>query len=138
MHPKCLEKLEMHPTTFSADAARWISSKCSILECYNLRFMQNGHGFKASKLFNQIQRTSIQVTYVTTTSLLLACTSLALGKEIHYCIMSSGLDLNAFVGSFRIDMYVKCRRVEDAHQVFEKTHQRCGFVECNDFRICPK
>lgn len=87
-------------------------------------FVQNGNDEKALKLFYQMQRTGIQANSMTMASILPGCTNLALGKEMHDYIMSSGLDINAYVGSSLIDMYVKCGSVEDARQVFDKLHQR--------------
>lgn len=55
-------------------------------------------------------------------SVLSACAnmgSLKHGKEIHECIIRSGLHSDVVVGSALVDMYVKCRSIQEAHTVFE-------------------
>jgi len=49
------------------------------------------------------------------------CTSVGAleeGKHVHEQIIHCGFESDIFVGSSLIDMYVKCRAVEDAQRVF--------------------
>ncbi len=42
------------------------------------------------------------------------------GRCVHQQIIQSGLDSDVFVGNSLIDMYAKCRSMEDSWRVFNK------------------
>ena len=46
------------------------------------------------------------------------------GREVHGEIIRSGFKSNVFVMNAIVDMYAKCGSMENAHQVFEKMHER--------------
>eukprot|EP01018_Ginkgo_biloba_P008758 Gb_27491 [translate_table: standard] len=87
------------------------------------------HGFdeEALTLFYQMQRTGIQPDQFTFASVLPAFANLASleqGKEIHEHIHRSGFHSNLYVESALIDMYVKCRSIDNARKVFDKMPER--------------
>jgi pentatricopeptide repeat protein len=60
---------------------------------------------------------------VTFMGVLNACASVAAleeGRCVHEQIIESGWDSDVFVGSSLVDMYAKCRSLEDAWRVFTK------------------
>eukprot|EP01018_Ginkgo_biloba_P019437 Gb_16587 [translate_table: standard] len=74
-----------------------------------------------------MQRTGIRPDQFTFSSVLPACGHLATlkdGKEIHQSIIKSGFEYDVVVGSALVDMYVKCRKIEDARHVFDEIPQR--------------
>ncbi len=42
------------------------------------------------------------------------------GRHVHHQIIQSGSEADVFVGSNLVDMYAKCRSLEDAWKVFNK------------------
>lgn len=46
------------------------------------------------------------------------------GMEIHGQVIKTGYELDVFVGGVLVDMYCRCRSVEDAIQVFEEMRHR--------------
>eukprot|EP01018_Ginkgo_biloba_P001708 Gb_40749 [translate_table: standard] len=90
-------------------------------------YTQNGHGEKALELFKQMQRVGLKPNLKTFASVLPACAKLALleeGKEIHEEIIRTGFQSDVFVESALVDMYAKCGSIDNAHNVFNKMHQR--------------
>eukprot|EP01018_Ginkgo_biloba_P019613 Gb_41545 [translate_table: standard] len=86
-----------------------------------------GCGEEAVALFARMQRTGIQPNQFTLVSVLPACANLAsveYGKEVHEDVIRTGYQANVYVGSALVDMYVKCGRIEDAHQVFDRMPER--------------
>eukprot|EP01018_Ginkgo_biloba_P019323 Gb_30147 [translate_table: standard] len=90
-------------------------------------YARYGYDEEALTLFYQMQRTGIEPNEFTFASVLPACANLAsleLGKEVHEEIIRSGFHSNVFVGSALVDMYVKCRSIKDAREVFDKMPDR--------------
>eukprot|EP01018_Ginkgo_biloba_P025680 Gb_11081 [translate_table: standard] len=90
-------------------------------------YAQHGEGKQALYLFCQMQRETMKLDQFTFASVLSACASLEaldLGKQVHTHIIKFGLESNVFVGSALVDMYSKCRGVDDARQVFDKMSVR--------------
>eukprot|EP01018_Ginkgo_biloba_P019068 Gb_40768 [translate_table: standard] len=84
-------------------------------------YVQNGFGNEALNVFHQMQLADTKVNTVTVASVISACAdlvSLQLGKEIHGYLIKSGFQSDLLVGNALIDMYAKCRSIDDAHQVF--------------------
>eukprot|EP01018_Ginkgo_biloba_P002453 Gb_38938 [translate_table: standard] len=78
---------------------------------------------KALNIFCQMQRTGMKPNHFTLSSILRACTSLAVlehGKQVHVHVIKSRFELDEFVGSALVDMYAKCGIVEDARKWFDK------------------
>jgi len=90
-------------------------------------YVQNGQGGESLKLFSQMQLAGMKADSVTVSSILPACANLAdleQGKKIHDYITSSGFESDVFVGSALVDMYAKCRSIENARHVFDKMSRR--------------
>eukprot|EP01018_Ginkgo_biloba_P031907 Gb_25356 [translate_table: standard] len=86
-------------------------------------YVMQGYCQEALTLFYQMQRTGVQPNHFTFTSALTACANLTVrknGKEIHEEIIRSGFQSNVFVGNALVDMYGKCRSLEDARRVFDR------------------
>eukprot|EP01018_Ginkgo_biloba_P000564 Gb_28902 [translate_table: standard] len=82
---------------------------------------------EAFKHFCQMKRSGMQPDHFTFSTLLSACASMASlkhGKEVHNHIIKTGLELDIFVGSALVDMYAKCRSIENARLVFDKLPKR--------------
>ncbi|RVW48120.1 Pentatricopeptide repeat-containing protein [Vitis vinifera] len=65
--------------------------------------------------------------------------NLQMGRLIHHIVYKFGLDLDHFVCAALVDMYVKCREIEDARFLFDKMQERDlvtwtvmigGYAEC--------
>ncbi|KAK9285497.1 hypothetical protein L1049_024691 [Liquidambar formosana] len=83
---------------------------------------QNGREEVALTKFRQMIRNSINPNSFTLSSILQACSSLAMldqGKQIHAIVMKFGLDRNKFTGAALIDLYGKCGSTEMARSVFD-------------------
>eukprot|EP01018_Ginkgo_biloba_P022393 Gb_37554 [translate_table: standard] len=90
-------------------------------------YAQNGHSYEALKLFSQMQFEGVKPDTVTVSSVLPACTQLAVlknGKEIHDYVIRSGYDLDVAVANSLVAMYARCRSIENARQVFDKMSEK--------------
>eukprot|EP01018_Ginkgo_biloba_P009793 Gb_07725 [translate_table: standard] len=88
---------------------------------------QNGCFDEALKLFRQMQLTNVKPSSITFSSVLSACANLAdlqLGKEVHEDILRNGYQSDVFLGSALVDMYTKCKCIEDARHVFNEMPKR--------------
>jgi pentatricopeptide repeat protein len=88
-----------------------------------------GEGEKALELFQQMQLDGMQPDPVTSVRMLNACASVAAleeGRCVHEQIIQSGCESDTFVGSSLVDMYVKCRSMEDAWRTFNKMPSQNG------------
>ncbi|KAJ7533112.1 hypothetical protein O6H91_13G033800 [Diphasiastrum complanatum] len=106
------------------------------------RHVKDGRCLKAIELFHQMQKEGLLLHKITFLRVLKACTDLALveeGRRIHTQIVEYGFMADIFVGSCLIDMYSKCRSIEDASRVFNdmlKCDVACwnamilGYVKC--------
>eukprot|EP01018_Ginkgo_biloba_P008642 Gb_28779 [translate_table: standard] len=90
-------------------------------------YAQNGHFNDTLNLFRQMHVTGVKPNSDTFASVIQACANLEalpMGKEVHKDIIVRGFQIDVFVGSALVDMYAKCRSIENACQVFEKMPQR--------------
>eukprot|EP01018_Ginkgo_biloba_P030411 Gb_26159 [translate_table: standard] len=90
-------------------------------------YSQNECASEALELFCQMQLTGMQLKNITLANVVLACAQLEAllqGKEIHAYIIRGGFELVVFLGNALIDMYLKCRSVEFAWEVFKRMSQR--------------
>eukprot|EP01018_Ginkgo_biloba_P001353 Gb_22629 [translate_table: standard] len=87
-------------------------------------YARHGYGEEALALFYKMQRTGIQPDQFAFASVLPACASLAVLKEVHKEIIRSGFESDVFVVNALVDMYAKYGRVEDARELFNKMPQR--------------
>ncbi|XP_057864380.2 pentatricopeptide repeat-containing protein At2g33680 [Cryptomeria japonica] len=92
-------------------------------------YVQHEYNDKALKVLVQMQGADVKPNGFTFSSVLRACAGLAAleeGKQIHAVISKVGFGLDVFIGSSLVDMYAKCRQVDDAQQMFDKMPQRSG------------
>ncbi|KAH6802978.1 Pentatricopeptide repeat superfamily protein [Perilla frutescens var. frutescens] len=85
-------------------------------------FTQNGNGVAALKLFIRMLREGSEFSEFALSSVLCACASNVLAsesKQLHAFVVKSSMESNAFVATALLDVYAKCRSVEDALRVFE-------------------
>eukprot|EP01018_Ginkgo_biloba_P016323 Gb_33311 [translate_table: standard] len=90
-------------------------------------YSKYGNDEEALRLFCLMHRTGIRPDQFTLASVVSTCANLAAldhGKEIHGNIIRSAFQPDVFVGSGLVDMYVKCRSIKDARQVFDKMPER--------------
>ncbi|XP_042516915.1 pentatricopeptide repeat-containing protein At2g03880, mitochondrial [Macadamia integrifolia] len=88
-------------------------------------FAQNGNGDEALDLFKQMKQAGFPANQATLTSVLRACTSLALaelGRQVHAHIMKFERDL--ILNNALLDMYCKCGSLEDANSTFNRMTEK--------------
>ncbi|KAH8510156.1 hypothetical protein H0E87_007905 [Populus deltoides] len=82
-------------------------------------FAQNSDGDEALRLFKRMKRAGFLAQQTTLTSVLRACTGLALlelGRQVHVHVLKYDQDL--ILNNALLDMYCKCGSLEDANAVF--------------------
>ncbi|XP_057861159.2 uncharacterized protein LOC131069670 [Cryptomeria japonica] len=87
----------------------------------------NGPYEEAIKLYYQMQEQGTYPDGYTYPFVLKACAALSAlqqGREIHYQIVRSGIELDVFIGTALVDMYAKCVCLDEARQVFDKMSQK--------------
>eukprot|EP01018_Ginkgo_biloba_P034752 Gb_24816 [translate_table: standard] len=90
-------------------------------------YVRYGYADEALTLFYEMLREGIQPNQFTFATILPACANLAAvehGKKIHEEVIRGEFQSDIFVGSALVDMYVKCRNVENARHVFDKMPHR--------------
>ncbi|KAH9326989.1 hypothetical protein KI387_007167 [Taxus chinensis] len=90
-------------------------------------FTRNGNAREALKLFDKMQAEGVKPNQFTLATIVKACGSaeaLEQGKGVHNYIIENGFELDAVVRSSLLHMYVKCGRIEDAHNMFDKMSER--------------
>eukprot|EP01018_Ginkgo_biloba_P037442 Gb_29881 [translate_table: standard] len=93
-------------------------------------YARNGLCEETLALYYQMQRVGIQPDNFTFPFVLKACadmSSLSEGKRIHHHIIKTGFESHIFVETALIDMYAKCKSMENAHQVFDRMSTRDAF-----------
>eukprot|EP01018_Ginkgo_biloba_P011139 Gb_03380 [translate_table: standard] len=85
---------------------------------------RHGLAEEALTLFYNMQRGGIQPNEFTFASILPVCENLATVKEVHEEIIRSGCQSDVFVASALVDMYAKCRNLENARHVFDRMPER--------------
>ncbi|XP_050214845.1 pentatricopeptide repeat-containing protein At2g03880, mitochondrial [Mercurialis annua] len=84
-------------------------------------FAQNNDGDEALYLFKRMTRDGFRANQATLTSVLRACTGLALlelGRQLHVHVFKHDRDL--ILNNALLDMYCKCGSLEDANHVFSR------------------
>lgn len=88
-------------------------------------FAQNSEGDEALNLYKNMKRAGFHADQSTLTSVLRACTALALlelGRQVHIHVLKYGQDL--ILNNALLDMYCKCGSLEDANLVFGRMEER--------------
>ncbi|XP_059647015.1 pentatricopeptide repeat-containing protein At3g24000, mitochondrial-like [Cornus florida] len=83
------------------------------------------------RIFNQMLVEGFKPNMYTFISILRSCSSLSnvgFGKQVHGHIIKDNLDGNGFVGTALVDMYAKCRCLEDAEVIFNRLNERDIFT----------
>ncbi|KAJ4975860.1 hypothetical protein NE237_000966 [Protea cynaroides] len=86
-------------------------------------YERNGLQLEALNMFPLMQRAGIKPNFPSLISVLSVCASLAIlahGRQIHATVVKSQFDLDVFVASALITMYVKCGDLVKARQVFDR------------------
>ncbi|XP_057846895.2 pentatricopeptide repeat-containing protein At2g39620 [Cryptomeria japonica] len=101
------------------DSASWNT----IIAAYR-RF---GYPHEAVTLFQYMQQTGFQPNKFTFASVIPACAELGFleqGMDIHQIITEGGFLSDIVVGNCLVDMYIKCGRMDEAREVFDRMTQR--------------
>ncbi|KAL5705958.1 Pentatricopeptide repeat-containing protein [Ranunculus cassubicifolius] len=88
-------------------------------------FAQNGKGDEALDIFKYMKRAGFPADQATLTSVLRACTGLALlelGRQLHTHVVKFNTDL--IINNALLDMYCKCGSLDDARCAFEQMSER--------------
>ncbi|KAH8965947.1 hypothetical protein BDL97_04G143100 [Sphagnum fallax] len=88
-----------------------------------MAYVKCGQDQQALKLYQQMQREGMQPDAFTFVGVLNACAGIMALKEgrcVHEQIIQSGCESNLFVGCSLVDMYAKCRSLEEAQRVFNR------------------
>eukprot|EP01018_Ginkgo_biloba_P009890 Gb_09361 [translate_table: standard] len=87
----------------------------------------NGHDEDALKCFCQMQWKGMKPDHFTFTSVIGVFSNpkaLELGRQVHVCIIKTGLESELPVGNALVTMYAKCGSIEDARKLFWKMLKR--------------
>ncbi|KAK6144632.1 hypothetical protein DH2020_021452 [Rehmannia glutinosa] len=90
-------------------------------------YTQNGDGEGALKLFVRMLGEGSEFSEFALSSVLCACASKILAfesKQLHAFAVKASMESNAFVGTALLDVYAKCRSIEDAFRVFESMPEK--------------
>ncbi|KAG6397403.1 hypothetical protein SASPL_143570 [Salvia splendens] len=85
-------------------------------------YTQNGNDEAALSLFAWMLREGSEFSEFALSSALCACASNFLpfeSKQLHALVVKSSMESNAFIGTTLLDVYAKCRFINDALHVFE-------------------
>ncbi|XP_058113989.1 putative pentatricopeptide repeat-containing protein At3g25970 [Magnolia sinica] len=88
----------------------------------------NGGDYEAAWLLLRAMRMGgfglDQYTFGSTLKAIASVNCVGFGRQIHTVVIKMGFEQNVFSGSALVDMYAKCRRIEDASAVFERMPDR--------------
>ncbi|MED6194427.1 hypothetical protein PIB30_028457 [Stylosanthes scabra] len=129
-----------YPDSFVLTCLIDVYSKCGLIECARhvfdeisernvvswtsmiVAYVQNECAREGLTLFNKMRECFMYGNEFTVVSLVNACTklrSLHQGKWVHGFVIKSGIEVNSFLASSLLDMYVKCGDLRDAQKVFD-------------------
>ncbi|KAF2301899.1 hypothetical protein GH714_030256 [Hevea brasiliensis] len=118
MYAKCGE-IECSRGVFDECLDRNVVSWTSMIAGY----VQNDCPVEGLILFNRMREGLIAANQFTVGSLVTACTKLGAlhqGKWVHGYAIKNGVELNSYVVTALLDMYVKCGVIRDARSLFDK------------------
>ncbi|KAL6524669.1 hypothetical protein OROMI_007098 [Orobanche minor] len=117
MYSKC-GVLDYSYKVFDEMRVRSVVSWNTIIGAYS----QNGNGEGALRLFVKMLGDGSGFSEFALSSVLCACASMSLtfqSKQLHAFAVKASIVSNAYVSTALLDVYAKCRSVEDAVRVFE-------------------
>ncbi|KAJ8773677.1 hypothetical protein K2173_005923 [Erythroxylum novogranatense] len=91
------------------------------------RHAQSSQSTEALELFCQMREALVSPNQYTFASVLQACASLEaldFGKQIHCHVLKAGLNTNIFVSNSVMDVYAKCRIMENSMKIFAELPNR--------------
>ncbi|KAG6500623.1 hypothetical protein ZIOFF_040471 [Zingiber officinale] len=120
------------PTRFgfsstSKQVTEGVDASKQIVIVTGLAYAWNGPFGRAVELYQRMLDTGIELNKFTFPFVLKACSALealADGILIHEHAKKAGLELDVFVSTALLDMYLKCGWLEDAHEVFCRMPQK--------------
>lgn len=119
--------IDMYITCGYLDDARWVFDKgrkdTESFEFMVMTYFVHGHGEEVLELVQSMQEKGILCTIKTFIFSLRACASIEdvdKGWHIHADIIESGFEHDQFVSNTLIDLYGKCRSLDDAKVVFDR------------------
>lgn len=118
MYAKCGE-IECSRGVFDESPDKNVVSWTSMIVGY----VQNDCPVEGLILFNRMREGLIEANRFTIGSLITACTKLGAlhqGKWVHGYAMKNGVELNSYIVTALLDMYVKCGVIRDARSVFDE------------------
>ncbi|XXG86348.1 hypothetical protein AAC387_Pa11g1260 [Persea americana] len=101
-------------------------------------------------IFHQMIFHGFRPDYFTFPFVLKACADLSaigVGKSVHWQCLRSGLELDLYVGTSLIDMYVKCGQIGDARRQFDSMSVRdvsswnaliAGYMKCGQVSVAEE
>eukprot|EP00268_Persea_americana_P068500 TRINITY_DN9546_c0_g1_i2.p1 TRINITY_DN9546_c0_g1~~TRINITY_DN9546_c0_g1_i2.p1 ORF type:complete len:900 (+),score=157.86 TRINITY_DN9546_c0_g1_i2:411-3110(+) len=90
-------------------------------------YLENGDCWVSVDLFLRMGRTGVRPDRTTFAVVLKSCSALEdyeLGIQTHCLAVQTGFDIDVVTGSALVDMYAKCKRVEDSHWFFNEMPER--------------
>ncbi|KAK7290553.1 hypothetical protein RIF29_05058 [Crotalaria pallida] len=126
---------------FDSMPERDVVSWNSLLSCY----LHNGIILKLIEIFVKMRLLKIPLDYATFALVLKACSGIenfGLGIQVHCLAIQMGIDNDMVTGSALVDMYAKCKRLDNAFQVFHEMPERnlvcwsaviAGYVQNDQF-----
>ncbi|KAE8716110.1 Pentatricopeptide repeat-containing protein [Hibiscus syriacus] len=118
MYAKC-SRIECSRKAFGEILYRNVVSWTSMLAGY----VQNDCSKEALVLFNRMREEMVESNHFTLVSLVTACGKLGAlhqGKWVHGYVIKTGIELDSYLVTAVLDMYVKCGNLRDARSVFDK------------------
>ncbi|KAK4338648.1 hypothetical protein RND71_043135 [Anisodus tanguticus] len=118
---------------------------CNFLEFVDSGYMQNGNYWKSIQVFLEMGRDGIGYDRTTFAVILKACSGVEdfrLGVQVHGLVVKLGLATDVVTGSAMVDMYSKCKRLDESICFFNEMPEKnwvswsaliAGSVQNNDF-----
>lgn len=142
--------IDMYAKCDCLDQARQVFDELVVrnVVCWNAMiggYVKHGQGRSAFELYNAMQIEGVEPDRVTLLSILKACGIsgvLEQGMLVHSQVIRGGFQLNVCVGTALIDMYVKCKKLKEACNHFQKMPCQdvvswgaiiAGYIESGDF-----
>ncbi|OVA10803.1 Pentatricopeptide repeat [Macleaya cordata] len=90
-------------------------------------YAQNGAPSEALELFHQMQNAGAKPNQVTFVSVVSACSQLGdleTGRWVHDLMVRNGMEMNIFVSTALLDMYIKGGFIDEAREIFDRIRNR--------------